>query len=63
MPEFGRGGIVRTGKREDAPAAVRLDGVAEVNGLGVREADDRRGMKPHADRQPGGQMLMGPARR
>ena len=55
----GRGGILRAGKREDAPAAVRLDRVAEVNRLGVRDADDRRGMKAHADRQPLGQMLIG----
>jgi hypothetical protein len=32
--------------------------VAEVNRLRVRDADDRRGMKTHADRQPLGQMLM-----
>ena len=55
----GRGGIFRAGKGEDAPAAVRLDRVAEVNRLGVRQTDDRRGMKAHADRQPLGQMLMG----
>ena len=55
----GRGGILRAGKREDAPAAVGLDRVAEVNRLGVRDANDRRGMKPHADRQPFGEMLIG----
>ncbi len=53
----GRGGILRTGKSEDAPAAVRLDRMAKVNRLGVRETDDRRGMKTHADRQTFGQLL------
>ena len=54
-----RGGILRAGKGEDAPAAVRLDRVAEVNRLGVGQTDDRRGMKAHADLKTLGQMLMG----
>ena len=63
MPELRAAGIPRARKGEDAPAAVRLDRVAEVNRLRVRDADDRRGMKAHADRQPLGQMLMGRLRR
>jgi len=55
----GRRRMRRAGKGEDAPAAVRLDRVAEVKRLGVRQTDDRRGMKAHADRQPLGQMLIG----
>ena len=54
-----RGGMVRIGKSEDVPAAVRLYRVAEVNRLGVREPDDGRRMEPHADRQPLGQVLIG----
>ena len=44
-----RGRIARRGKSEDAEAAVGLDDVAEVDRLGVGEADDRRGMKARAD--------------
>ena len=52
-------GIARSGKDVDAQAAVGLADVAEVDGLGVRQADDRRGVKAHADDEPLGQMLMG----
>ncbi len=54
----GCGRILGPGKGQDAPAAIRLDDVAEVDRLGVRETNDRRGMKAHPDRQPLGQMLM-----
>ena len=53
-----RRGILRAGEGEDAPAAVRLDRVAEVNRLGVRQTDDRRRMEAHADHEAFGQMLM-----
>ena len=36
-------------RRQNAEAAIRFDDVAEVDGLGIREADDRRGMKALPD--------------
>ena len=58
MPRGRRGGILRAGKGEEAPAAVGLDRVAEMHRLGVGQADDRRRMEAHADRQALGQMLV-----
>src|SRR5450631_1822999 len=55
----GRGGILRSGKGEDAPAAIRLDHMSEMNQPRVRQTNDRRGMKAHANRKPRGQMLIG----
>jgi ABC transporter substrate binding protein len=49
--------IFRAHKGEDTPPAIRLDDVAEVHWLRVRSPDHRRGMKPHADRQPLREML------
>ena len=39
--------------REDvqAPGAVRVGGVAELDRLGVGQADDRRGVEAHPDRE------------
>ena len=41
--------IARSGKGEDAKAAVRLDDMAEVHRLGIGETDDRRGMEARPD--------------
>src|SRR5271163_1283514 len=57
-PRGRSGGVRRIGEREYPPPAVRLDGVAEVNRLGVGEADHRRRMKAHADREALGEMLI-----
>ena len=54
-----RGGVFRGGEGEYPPAAVRLDGVTEMNRPGVGETDHRRRMKAHADREALGEMLMG----
>ena len=58
MGELAAAGSPAAGKDEDPPASVRLGDVAEMNRLGVREPDDRRGVKAHADRQTLGQMLV-----
>ena len=53
-----RGGACRVlgvGEREQPEAAVRLDDMPQLDGPGVSEADDRRGMKAHADREPFGE--------
>src|SRR5258708_18882977 len=54
-----RGRLLRTGKGEDAPTAVCLHGMTELDWLAISEADDRRGMQAHADGQTRGQMLPG----
>ncbi len=63
MLELRRGRVPCPRKGEDAEAAVRLDHVAELNGLRIGDADNRRGMKAHADREPFGEMLMRRLRR
>ncbi len=55
---LGRRGIARACKGKQPPAAIGLHGVAELNRPGVGDADHRRGMKAHADRQALGEMLM-----
>ena len=52
-------GVFRAGKGEETPAAIGLDRVAEMDRLGVGEADDRRRMEAHADREARGQVLIG----
>ena len=54
-----RGGrIARSRKGEDPKASIRFDDVAEVNRLGVRETDDRRGMKAFSNDESFSQMLV-----
>src|SRR6267378_2933758 len=51
-------GIARAGKDKDPKAPVRLGDVAKVNGFGVREPNDRRGVKARADHQTLGELLV-----
>ena len=54
-----RGGLIaRSGKGEDPKASIRFDDMSEVNRLGVRKTDDRRGMKTLSNTKPFGQMLV-----
>ena len=55
----GGGGVFRAGKGKEAPAAVRLHRVAQVNRLGVGQTDHGRRMESRADHQAFGQMLIG----
>src|SRR5271170_7852517 len=50
-------GIFGVGESEEPEATVRLDDMPQLNGLGVSEADDRQGVKTHADNEPFGEVL------
>src|SRR5262249_52960826 len=52
------GWIARSGKGEDAKAAVGFHDVAEMNRLGVGETDDRRRMKAGSSNESFSQMLV-----
>src|ERR1700722_11732686 len=55
----GRGGRIFCGREhEEPPAAVRLDRVTELDGLCVRQTNDRRRMKAHANHEPFGETLV-----
>ena len=61
--EDGARRVLGVGEREQPEAPVRLDDMPQLDGPGVSEADDRRGMKAHADREPFGEALTGRLRR
>src|SRR5215469_12667655 len=50
--------ITRFCKGEDAKAPIRSGDMAEVDGLGIRETDDGRGMKALSDHKSLGEMLV-----
>ena len=51
--------VFRRGKNEEMPAAVSFDRVTQLNRPGICQANDRCGMKAHADPQARGEMLVG----
>ena len=51
-------GIASAGKDKNPEAPVRLGDVAKMNRLGIREPNDRRGVKARADHEALGEMLV-----
>ena len=57
MAELAAVGSSDPGKGENSKPPIRFDDVAEVDRLGIRETDDRRGMKALSDDESFGEML------
>ena len=50
--------MARSRESENPKASIRFDDMTEVDRLGVREADDRGGMKAFSDNKSLSQMLV-----